>query len=448
MLPGAVAAGALETEGRPLVNSAHKGQAFARELRRRRDAEGLTLTKLAELVHYTKGYLSKIESGLKQPSLALARQCDAALDAGGELIRLVERRYNPAAEEDGSRPITDWTWIVKSPSDGHTEFQAFDHSTSLAGTPAAAAHWTVVPAAAMLDEVSEPLAGFRRLFHEYRALGQMLGPGLVAHLFIQAVDSLRALAEHTRGADRSATLRLAARYAEYAGWMAQEMGNDRAALFWTARCVDFAEGAGDTELVGYTWVRRAGISMYREDALSTVELARRAQSECSDPYIVALALQREAQGHALAGDERACMHALEQATELESHAGEQGGEPPLGPTAMRRPVDFATGWCLHDLGRSPQAVEVLAAQLLLIDPNAVRARTRCASRLALAYTASGEVDEACAVIEPVLDAAGQVDSATLRVELRTLRHEFSRLRRNPRVVPLLPRLQLALQTPA
>lgn len=59
---------------------------FGEMLKVRRVQQGLSLGRFADLVHYNKGYLSRIESGIKAPSEALARQCDAALDAHGELI--------------------------------------------------------------------------------------------------------------------------------------------------------------------------------------------------------------------------------------------------------------------------------------------------------------------------------------------------------------------------
>ncbi|NBH03695.1 helix-turn-helix transcriptional regulator, partial [Amycolatopsis sp. SID8362] len=37
---------------------------FGAELRRLRHAAGLSLTELADRVHYSKGYLSKVETGL------------------------------------------------------------------------------------------------------------------------------------------------------------------------------------------------------------------------------------------------------------------------------------------------------------------------------------------------------------------------------------------------
>jgi WD40 repeat protein/transcriptional regulator with XRE-family HTH domain len=62
---------------------------FGAALRRARAERGLSLSALARLVHYSKGYLSKIENGGKPPTADLARRCDEALRAGGALSRLV-----------------------------------------------------------------------------------------------------------------------------------------------------------------------------------------------------------------------------------------------------------------------------------------------------------------------------------------------------------------------
>jgi transcriptional regulator with XRE-family HTH domain len=68
---------------------------FGTELRRMRLAAGISLTGLAAQVHYSKGYLSKIETGDQAASHAVARQCDVVLDAGGALVALVPDDCRP-----------------------------------------------------------------------------------------------------------------------------------------------------------------------------------------------------------------------------------------------------------------------------------------------------------------------------------------------------------------
>ncbi|MFD5848138.1 nSTAND1 domain-containing NTPase [Streptomyces chartreusis] len=61
---------------------------FGSELRRLRQANGLSLAALAEKLKTSKGYLSRLERGLQRPSEAFARACDQALGAGGTLLAL------------------------------------------------------------------------------------------------------------------------------------------------------------------------------------------------------------------------------------------------------------------------------------------------------------------------------------------------------------------------
>ncbi|HEY1571749.1 MAG TPA: tetratricopeptide repeat protein [Pseudonocardiaceae bacterium] len=65
---------------------------FGAELRRLRNKAGLSLTELAHRIHYTKGYLSKVENGIAPPNEALAAICDTELRTGGTLTAVVPRR--------------------------------------------------------------------------------------------------------------------------------------------------------------------------------------------------------------------------------------------------------------------------------------------------------------------------------------------------------------------
>ncbi|WP_181019534.1 helix-turn-helix domain-containing protein [Nonomuraea typhae] len=71
--------------------------AFGGELRKWRTLRGISLARLAELVHYSKGYLSKIENSDKRPTPELAHACDRALGADGALVRLAPAK--PAGGE-------------------------------------------------------------------------------------------------------------------------------------------------------------------------------------------------------------------------------------------------------------------------------------------------------------------------------------------------------------
>lgn len=69
---------------------------FGEELRRLMAERGVSLRGLARLVHYDPGHLSRVVNGRTPPSVGLARAVDAALDAGGTLVRLVPTPARPS----------------------------------------------------------------------------------------------------------------------------------------------------------------------------------------------------------------------------------------------------------------------------------------------------------------------------------------------------------------
>ncbi|ROS38825.1 tetratricopeptide repeat protein [Amycolatopsis thermoflava] len=82
---------------------------FGAELRRLRRAAGISLTELADRVHYSKGYLSKVETGRTAPNPSLAALCEAELGAPGALTPLLpgaapRRRTRPDPRPSGLPP--------------------------------------------------------------------------------------------------------------------------------------------------------------------------------------------------------------------------------------------------------------------------------------------------------------------------------------------------------
>jgi len=66
--------------------------AFVAEFRHRRDISGLSRTALAQVMGYSRSYVSKVESGAERPSREFAAAADAALNAGGALKRAWRER--------------------------------------------------------------------------------------------------------------------------------------------------------------------------------------------------------------------------------------------------------------------------------------------------------------------------------------------------------------------
>ncbi|MDX8048626.1 helix-turn-helix domain-containing protein [Lentzea sp. BCCO 10_0798] len=431
---------------------AEQSDVFGVELRRLRTAAGLSLAALAQQVHYSKGYLGKIETGFKQPGVDLARRCDAVLGAGGRLAALVDQPApaSPlaavAADGDGDGEV----WVMSMAPDGSSWMVPMPRRDAIATGAASLLGLTLgTPRAASASAAHDgTLAAFRSLFTEVRKLGQTTSPSVVLPMVTVHTHTLRGMANGAPAPVREQLLGLAARYSEYAGWMAQEAGDDRAAMWWTRNAVEMGAAAGDTEMATYSLIRQALITLYRDDAAGTVDLAQQAQAAPgTSPRVQGLAALREAQGHALACDYDNCRRALDRAAALLARADTADGMV-MGSASVSGAdlISLVEAWCLHDLGQSREAADVFDRQLSLVPDSAHRTHARFGARRALAYASAGDIDHASALTAKVLDAADLVDSATVRQDLKQLARLLGRERKQASVSEVYPRLNAALRS--
>ena len=203
-------------------------RAFGAELRRRREEQGISLTKLATLVNYSKSHLSKVECGRKLPSVELARQCDRQLNADGALAKLAPARESPEPRPDADHEGEVWTMHLRT--DGSGGFHALSENPSALFGGATMLSWPASgpQAGSPVPACPEGGATYERLLVELRHLGQASRPSAVLPITATVTSVLRTQADASSPADRSRLLLLAARFAEYTGWMAPDLGNDDA----------------------------------------------------------------------------------------------------------------------------------------------------------------------------------------------------------------------------
>jgi transcriptional regulator with XRE-family HTH domain len=415
---------------------------FGMELRRRRLAAQLSLAEMAKLVHYSKSYLSKIENGLMESSADLARRCDVALSANGALAAL-----SPHPDRANPQPATAQTeaddiWMLTLANDGSNHFMPANRRAIPAMHVALGFD---IPygqiSVAAPDEATASV--FQSLFHECVRLSEVVGTSAAMPTVIAQVHVLQNLAKKASGSSRERLLVLAGRYAEYAGWLAQEGGDDRAAIWWTNLSTSIAARAESVDLAAFLCARLSEIVLY-EDATRSVTLARQAQLDSRvQPRIRGFAAIREAQALALTGDYNDCRRALDRATVALNADGSStlGGLPlpPFGPTVP----GTVTGWCLYDLGRLRDATTMLDGATFI--PRSYRHATgRYHVRRALAHAASGEIDHACVLTNDLLDNAEIASSSIIRHDMRDLSRTLARWHTHPPVRDLSPRLATAL----
>jgi transcriptional regulator with XRE-family HTH domain len=425
--------------------------AFGPQLRRRRMARDVSLAQLAEQVHYSKGYLSKIENGLRQPTQALARLCDNALHGDGGLIALAARALAVQASRDEVGDVEAGSaydaerWVMEMGENGSIWFQALNRRQALFAGAASLMTLSGGFADARPGEHAAALGTFTTMFGQLRQLGQQTSPTLLLPTLIAQTHTVQSLATRTSGATRDKAFSLASRYAEYTGWMAQEAGQERVALWWTDLAVSLAQTGSDDELAAYSMVRRALMTMYAGDGAQTVALAEQAQQHrAAGPRVLGLAAQREAQGHALLGDYARCCSALDRADELLTKAVPTEPETVLGTSSVSNPAALTQAWCLHDLGKPAEAAHAFDRELAGVGVGRVRFRARWGVRRALSYATSGEIEHACHLTEELLSDVELVDSATVRWDLQELTRTFARWLNHPPVRALYPALTSTL----
>ena len=396
-------------------------ESFGALLRECRATAGISMGELARRVNYSKSYLSKIENDIKPPNATVARLCDRVLEAGGALV--------DAARATRDRPAP--------------EYVELDRRQMLAGAGTLLGIALVGGPRPVPDE--RVVTGLRTMFEQYRRLGMETSPTVVLEPLVAQVRTVHALAQENPEPARSRLLLLAARIAEYTGWLSQEAGNEQGALSWTRYAGELGLAGGDREIASYTLVREAGLALYRQDPITTIDLAQQAQQGRVSAHTLGMAARREAQGHALAGDRDACERALDRAAELlEKSVVDTRSYPVLGSTAPD-PLGLARGWALADLGMASESAAILDRELARLPATSRRTRARFGARRSLAYALAGEIDQSCLTLAETIDDAAHVDSATIRMDLRELSRALSRWRNHGTVKEIFPQLNRVLQ---
>lgn len=424
--------------------------AFGEALRLRRIRANLSLSELAGRVHYSSSQLSRVENGRREPSPDLARLCDAALNAGGELSVLVPA---PAAAAGPSRsaPSREADQELRAAADDGV------------GAPPSALCPAVLPEEDEA-ETARSVTHFAVHLDELRRLAQRMSPAPVLGQVSSAVDVLTMLARAAQTpAVRRQYLELLAFYCEFAGWMAQESGKRQEAERWIARTEAVAREAQAFDLADHTFIRRAGLALYQGDARRVTEYAAEAgRRGAGKPRILALAALREAQGLALEGNGDRCTAALNRAGELleaatASGAGEgRGAEAAQSPDARLRPSALVVGsqctpslgglvggWCLYDLGRPDEAAAMIEAGLKQLPVRATRLRALFTARLALGHAASGQLTAVVPVMDGLLKDAQGLCSHAVRSQLQLLARALRRRQARPGMRELHARVAAA-----
>lgn len=424
-----------EVELDPERSALHR---FGFELRAWRKARGLTQAVLGSRIHVSDDLVRLIETGQRRPSHDLAERCDEVLDACGLFVRLwesaeTERQTDKAAGETDNQAGTAAGSLARDATSGI--IVPVDRRTFLsvsAAVPAfglSAAHTPVVLDGGGVTDVLTAMAKLRRALS---AQDNVLGAGAVLPAALHEVGILEALGRRCAGQDRERVTGLSAAYAEFIGWLTDDLGDRDGGQYWTDRALQWAHEADDEVMVGYVLMRKAQRAVADGDPAAAVALARSAGRHAASPRIEASALQHEAQGHAAEGDEAAFRAAIDTAhTLIASATSAVEGERATWCTPGYVLVGEADGWArLHQPARAASLYE----QALATWPGAFRRDEAVyLGRLARAYAEAGEPERSVKIGDRALALAGGTGSARALGELKPLPTALAKWRSNPSI---------------
>ena len=271
------------------------------------------------------------------------------------------------------------------------------------------------------------VARLRTRHDQYQRADKLLGP----HPLLMAMPGhLAFIEEHlrdARGTSRIELLTIGARYAEFAGWLYQDSGDARAAMFWSDRAVEWAQQAGNRVLVAYVLMRKSNQASDQRDAGRIIGLAEAAQRE-PDPItgrVRALALRQEAHGYALDGDEVTCNRKLDEALEMVA-LSERNGDPGPGSYCTDVYLELNRATCWLELSKPKRAIDLFERELIRLPAIENRDHGVYLARLAVAYADDGKPEQAAARGREALSIFRATGSQRIGAELGRLRPRLER----------------------
>ncbi|WP_433259355.1 hypothetical protein ACQPYK_49970 (plasmid) [Streptosporangium sp. CA-135522] len=264
-----------------------------------------------------------------------------------------------------------------------------------ASAAVAASGLTVLPPA-RIDPALVP--HWNGLLHILAATHNAFGPHRMHGTVTREMEVIRDHRLRADGLIRAGLLGVEARWAEFASWTAENLGSGDEAAFWLGHSLSLAREGNDASIEAYALMRQAQRAAERRNAQEARELASAAGATAgASDRDRALSAVRLAQGHALAGDGRSCLRALQMAYKLVERADESGADDDpatIGHHCVRAYVQAHEGYCQLFLGQPANAVDLLVEALGSWPTNLRQDEQLARAWLALAYAADGHLAEA------------------------------------------------------
>ena len=266
----------------------------------------------------------------------------------------------------------------------------------------------------------------------------VLGP-VIGHL--EALRQL--LAGSLSSSQRARLCSLAADTAGFAGWLRWNMDDPDGAARYFVVALDAARESGDKALAAYLGGSAACQPPYRETPQRRLQQLQAVAWTDATPSSRAWLAAKEADAHAMLGDEAGCLRALDRAERaLEDAHGEDGARRPRFSAIDATWLQGERGASLARLGRGDEARAMLLPVLERLGAECERDRLWLGTALASTYAQGGEPEEACRVAGEVLERASRMQLDPVVRVVEGLYRQLGAMGPRPAVGELGERLRL------
>jgi len=383
----------------------------------------------------------------------------------GEMLGLPQRPWESfPAEDDRPAPPADGdssdTLLVSVWIGGRRQLMPIDRRTLMVGTLGAVLHSPTATRSSRLEgpENSAPAAPLkmdanrveaatehlREMWHSLVRADNLFGPRHTLASLHQQLAILESMLEHARGEQRIGLLGLAAQYAESAAWLHEDTADMSSAVKWTSQAMEWATESGDQPMATWTLFRKSQQATTRGNPAQTISLAQAVQRNESflTPAMRAAAMQQEAHGYALDGDEVSCHRRLDEAHEFAAPPDTRGdAKSGHGDFCTASYIEIQRANCWITLGRFDLAVPIFESALTELPDAYQRDRGLAQSRLALAYTGVQKYDQAAAHATSALSIARASGSVRTMEETVAAANALGKVHTSPAVTELFDAIE-------
>ena len=320
---------------------------------------------------------------------------------------------------------------------GATESGPFDPAGGWSANSAATSLGDVRP---LLNNLSRSSAtpvfsALRGIHRGYVEADRLMGSMCLTGSIRLQMPIIERACEVTRGTDRAEMLRFACQFTEFGGWIFQDAGDLTCAMHWTDRALDYALELGDQRIIAYTLMRKSMIATEAGNSAQGLGIANSAlgYKDALTPRLKAVILRQRSLSNAALGQVIASARDSDEAI-IEAAAGETQGEEDRAPycTPTYAAMEAGASWVL--LGHPRSAIPILEkSRSEWLDHSQVRDYALCVSRLAVAYAAAGELEQACATAGEAVALAQGLGSRRVVGQIDQLYRRLGRWQQDPAV---------------